>query len=267
MGTLDGSGSAWVRRVLLAIDVERYGRRLGGEQDAVQRHLLEIISSAYGGAGLTWARLSHPDAVGLGGGACVLNQDQGDGVLGLFPAGIDEPRVVAALVKGVAVGLRLHNRDRVERARLRLRMAIGQGVVRLGATGVPGRPAVEVCRLRDSGPARAALNAAPEVDLVVVLQADVFRAAVEDVNDELLVEDFRPAEVREKEFVGTAWLTVARGARFGPPGVFPASRGLHPDSSGGLDRAGGLRGMIAPGGLVPPDGLLANENEPGLWGV
>jgi len=91
----------------------------------------------------------------------------------LLPAGIDEPRALAALTRSVAAELRGINAAGGGR-RLRLALAVNEGVVVLRPAGFSGWAIGRACRLAASPQARSALAGDPASDLVGRLTDRIF---------------------------------------------------------------------------------------------
>ncbi|MEU4619604.1 hypothetical protein AB0G04_06465 [Actinoplanes sp. NPDC023801] len=185
------------RRPLLSVDARGYGAADGRRQMAIQQGLIEVMTAAAAAAGLPrndWD--------------C---QPAGDGELAVLPAGVPESALIDDFVRLLAGHLADHNEDRRDDARLRLRLAVHNGVVERAANGWAGAGAVVVSRLADAGPARAAQEAIPAAGLVVVLSNRVFLDTVAQGHTSLRAVRFRKVEVRHKEFRDDAWLYCPDG--------------------------------------------------------
>jgi hypothetical protein len=184
------------RRVLVCVDMERYSRRDNVLQHRAQAALTEILAAASEEAGLRRAEWRI--------------QQAGDGEFSVLPAGTSERRVVAGLPANLDRLLRSHNRGLAPEARVRLRVAVHQGLVHLdGSNGVPGDDAVEVCRLADASELKEALRLAPGADVALIVSDVVYRDVV------LNYRDLRPdlfvrvaASVTGKAFRARAWIHV-----------------------------------------------------------
>ncbi|MGC4813962.1 hypothetical protein ACLQ29_25810 [Micromonospora sp. DT228] len=135
-------------------------------------------------------------------------QPTGDGELALVPPGRNEPRVVDDFVRHVDAELARLNRRRADGERVRLRIAVHQGVAYPSANGFAGQGVVTVSRLLNSAPLHRALTAAPAANVAVALSDDVFRTLVLGDHTTLTERDFRPVTVAEKEYQATAWVRV-----------------------------------------------------------
>jgi hypothetical protein len=119
----------------------------------------------------------------------------GDIEVALLPVGIDEPRVIPALIGALAQTLRHVNAGQDDGARIRLRMAIHEGITILTAEGFTGQAVGRVCQLAGSQPLRAALAAERGADLAVLLSDQVFTDLIQFSHVGLSRSQFRRAEV------------------------------------------------------------------------
>jgi hypothetical protein len=182
------------RRVLLCLDAKGYGTRDDRQQDDLQHDLVRITSLAASRAGL---ERSLWDV-----------QYSGDGALAVLPSNVPESRVIDDFTRQLSYALADHNHDRTESARLRLRLAIHQGLVRSSAAGFAGQGPVSVARMADSEPVRAALLAFRSAHLVVILSASLFTEVVTQRHTRLAQKDFREVRIKNKTFTATGWLHV-----------------------------------------------------------
>jgi hypothetical protein len=185
------------RRLLISVDMERYSRRSNVQQYEAQRHFRELLHEA-------------ADAVGLDRVAW-MTQQAGDGELAIVPRDVSESRVIGRFVPELNRRLRHHNSSRLPAARIRLRVAVHQGLVHLdGANGFPGNAVVFVCRLCDAEPVKKALAAFPDAGVALVVSTEIFRDVVTEYPEEMRPERFVRIEVAhpDKEFREDAWLCV-----------------------------------------------------------
>jgi hypothetical protein len=103
----------------------------------------------------------------------------GDMEIAVLPVGIDEPRVIPSMISSLAETLRVLNADQDDGARIRLRMALHEGVTILTADGFTGGAVSGACQLADSPPLRAALATERDADLAVMLSDQVFRDLIQ----------------------------------------------------------------------------------------
>lgn len=184
------------RFLMLAVDAWRYGPRDDRQQVDLQRFLDEGLRTAARRSGLddsTW-RI----------------QDAGDGRLALLPDSGSEPVLVDSFIRELDTWLARHNHDRVPAARLRLRVAVHNGPAIPAALGHGGNAVVHVCRLRDSSPVRAALDSAPDANLVLAVSTVIFDDVIRQRHTSLHANDFTKVEIADtaKDFAATAWVRV-----------------------------------------------------------
>jgi tetratricopeptide (TPR) repeat protein len=184
------------RRLCLCLDVEGYGGQDAPAQADIQRVLLQLMAAA-----ATAARLDRSHWA---------TQAKGDEVLALLPLGPAEPQLVDEFVRHLDKDLARLNRPRRTDARIRLRLAIHQGVAYRADNGFAGEAVVAVSRLVNAAPVRRALAAAAEADLVVVLSDGVYREVVRPGHTTYRADEFRRVDVQEKEFHGDAWIHLPR---------------------------------------------------------
>lgn len=185
------------RRLLISVDMERYSRRSNLQQYEAQEHFRKLLHEAASDVGLdrvTWT-----------------TQQAGDGELAILPRDVAESRVIGRFVPELNRRLRGYNSSRVPAARIRLRVAVHQGMVHLdGANGFPGNAVVFVCRLCEAEPVKRALAAFPDAGVALIVSTDIFRDVVTEYPEEMRPERFRRIEVvhPEKQFQEYAWLCV-----------------------------------------------------------
>jgi hypothetical protein len=182
-----------IRKLCVAYDVEHYSGRGTRREYETQQRLADVLEFAFEEAGVA----STDREV----------QEQGDGGIALLPTGgaVDEPRLIVGLLRGLRTGLAELNEDLVEAARVRLRVALQDGVVHRAAHGYAGPAVVEVCRLRDAEPVRQALGASSG-SMVVAVADSLYRDVLAHGYHGLPGSAFVPVEVHVKTFSGRAWI-------------------------------------------------------------
>jgi hypothetical protein len=212
------SMGAGTRRLCVAYDVEHYSQRGTKREYATQQRLSDVLSFAFG-------------EVGLAAGEYEL-QEQGDGGLALLPTGgtVDEPRLIVGLLNGLRNALTELNEDLVEQARVRLRVALHEGVVHRAPHGYVGPAVIEVCRLRDADPVRSALADSDSV-LVAVVADGLYRDVLAHGYHGLPGTVFTPVDVQVKSFSARAWIYLPGAAQ--SPGREPATPGGPGDGDSG----------------------------------
>lgn len=135
-----------------------------------------------------------------------------DAMVALLPAGIDEPRAVASLVSTLDEELRRANGSRDKTGRVRLRMAVHEGVTVLTHGGFAGRAVDRARQLACSPPLQAALAAHPGADLVVLLSGQVYDDVTQFGDPYLAPDLFQRAEITSpaRGYRDTGWILVPR---------------------------------------------------------
>jgi hypothetical protein len=157
-----------VRSMCLAYDLQSYSSHGVRQQLSIQEQLSRLLRGVFAEAGL------REDSYRV--------QPQGDGGVALLPTGrgIDEPRMLVNLIRGFEVGLAENNEQLLADLRLRLRMALDQGViVHDAAHGFVGGAVVNACRIRDSAAIRQALASSTGY-LVVAVTHELYRDVFAD---------------------------------------------------------------------------------------
>jgi hypothetical protein len=171
-----------VRRLCIAMDLEHYSQRPDSGQVEAQRAMSGLLREAGRHGALERAQWDI--------------QQQGDGELALLPPGIDEAYVVTSLMQQVTSGLHRYNRYASADARLRMRIAVHEGLTYLAESGFAGDAVNTVCRLRDAREAKMALRDARS-DVVLIVSERIFRDVI--CGDDSY--DLPPASFRETEIV------------------------------------------------------------------
>lgn len=202
-----------IRKLCVAYDVEHYSGRGTRREYAAQQRLSDLLEFAFGEAGVP---PGSPEV-----------QEQGDGGIALLPTGgtVDEPRLIADLLRALVTGLVELNEDLVEQARIRLRAGLHEGVVHRAAHGYVGPAVVEVCRLRDADAVRSAL-AGSDAPMVAVVADGLYRDVLSQGHHGLLASAFAPVDVTVKTFTGRAWIYL--------PGSPAPGSNWPPESAGQL---------------------------------
>jgi hypothetical protein len=184
------------RRLLVSADMEGYSKRNNILQHRAQAAFKKVMDDATAELGLQ--RVNW------------LIQQGGDGELAILPPGTSERLVVTRLVPVVDRLLRLHNEGLASQARVRLRIAIHQGLVHLdGHNGFPSEAVVHVCRLVDAPELKAALRRFPGAGVALIVSDSMYRDVVRHYPD-LRPEQFAQvsADLPNKDFSATAWIYV-----------------------------------------------------------
>lgn len=201
-----------VRRLCLAVDIEKYSARDNADMVRLQRVLLRTLRTACARAGVDWERCGR--------------QAQGDGYLLVMEPGIDEARVVPLLLEGLTEGLAkanaeaatAHQRRPTEASDqgatrdIRMRACLHQGIVHEADSGYAGSAVVALFRVLDSGPVRRALSRNPSTHLVAAFSDTLYKDLVATGYEGLSEEGFERADihVEAKNFTAVAWIHGAR---------------------------------------------------------
>jgi hypothetical protein len=189
-----------VRRLCIAVDLERYSRRADSDQVEAQRAMSALLHSAGQHGALERAQW--------------LIQPQGDGELALLPPGIDEAYVISSLVHHVRAGLHRYNQRVRDNGRLRMRIAVHEGVTFVADSGFAGDAINTVCRLRDARESKEALSAT-ESDLVLIASARIFHDVIRGSDGyDMPSAEFRETEIvmADKGFRAQAFIYAGRAA-------------------------------------------------------
>ena len=171
-----------VRRLCIAVDLERYSQRDDPGQIEAQRAMSKLLREAGEHGALERAQWHI--------------QPQGDGELALLPPGINEAFVITSLTRRLRDGLHRYNRNVNTAARLRMRVAVHEGMTYVTEAGFAGDAINTVCRLRDAQESRDALRATRN-DLVLIVSARIYQDVVCGHD----AYDLPPASFRETEIV------------------------------------------------------------------
>ncbi|MFI6579233.1 hypothetical protein ACIBFB_25895 [Nocardiopsis sp. NPDC050513] len=188
--------SPGIRRMCVFGDARSYSTRDALGQIEVQRALTTGLGTA-----CERARIDR---------AHWIRQEQGDGELALLPPGIDEAWTLNGLVRELRAWLYHYNRDRNDEARLRVRLAVHEGIVYAADNGFAGEAVVTLTRLCNASAAKQALTDNPRADLVVIVSERIFNDVVSQNLHELLADDFSEVRVDDpaKGFRERAWVAL-----------------------------------------------------------
>ncbi|MET7396858.1 hypothetical protein ABZS66_25585 [Dactylosporangium sp. NPDC005572] len=252
-----------VRRLCVAVDIEKYSHRGAPRHAAAQGRLLRVL-------GVAAAAGNVPRSLWI-------RQPSGDGELSVLPAGIDEPRFVRGFVAalrdelaapGGAAGAGLEP--------LRLRVAIHEGPVDEADNGFAGDTVIDVCRMCDAAHLRKALERHAGSGFVLALSDPVYRGVITPRYGGLAPEDFWPATLVTKDRSLSVHLHVPDPAVRTEPQPVPsvlreAGRyavvaapvtfdGTRPDVRAAGEIAGSLGGVLSVLGYELPQGVLVEPD-------
>lgn len=188
------------QRLCLAVDLRQYSRHPPAEHVDGQTRLVRVIEHAVHRTRVSRIR--------------VQRQDQGDGLLAVFPSDTDDIRVVPALVLGLRDGMYQTNCSPGPFGRMRMRSAIGRGSVSRSPSGYVGDCVITVSRMVDSIELRAAIEDREHSDLALAITQELHTDVIAPSPPGLPASEFMPAELAnpDKEFVTSAWMYVPRSA-------------------------------------------------------
>jgi hypothetical protein len=195
------SQSGRMLRIGFVLDVAGYGARSAPLQNDVQRRLPPLVINSLAECGI--------DLDGIG------HEWTGDGINAIMPADVDPTVVLPVLIRSLAANLRADNARTIDR--IRLRMAIGVGLVEHNTAGFGGPMIIDINRLVDSAPLRAALSAYPSADLAVAITDQVLATVIRPGYPGIPESQFTRVEVVAKEFAGPAWIWVSARQWSAPP--------------------------------------------------
>ncbi|WP_018504452.1 hypothetical protein [Parafrankia discariae] len=185
-----------------------------------------------------------------------VNRPSG-GELAVFPPGIDEGRVVSDFVRELRRTLARVNARPAPR--LRLRVALHQGITRVDEQGYGGRAIVKAGRLRDADVLDRELAEHPESDLVLIVSGELFDDLTGDLTGDTAAGDHafgfgapgdgdrgdQPSDLRRVDFRPVTLDVPDSGQRSlawvlapAPPPVRPALAGRRPARRDASSRAG-----------------------------
>jgi O-acetyl-ADP-ribose deacetylase (regulator of RNase III) len=185
------------------IDVVGYGARPALAQESVQHRLLLLVGHVLRDCGAGFDTVDY--------------QWTGDGVNVFLPSDIDPTTALSNLIRSITRHLARDNRHCDDR--IRLRMAVGVGIVGQSAVGFAGSTVVGINRLVDSAPLREAIAEHGSADLVVLVSDHVHAYVIRPGYPGLPTAEFRPVQVAVKEFREPAWLWIAPADSAGPAGL------------------------------------------------
>ena len=214
-----------IHHLIIKIDAERSGHLVNPAKLRLREVIHEVIDQAF-------------RASGIAEDLCRI-EDRGDGALIIVPPAVPEARMVGVWIEEVHQALRAHNGASDSLGRVRVRIGAHAGQVHTDSHGVAGADVDLACRLEDSAPARATLDAAHAAHLVVVVSTVLYESVVHHGGRFIDPECYREVRVRLKETDTTAWVTVPGYSV--PPvpaeGASPASSRVAPEDRAQQDSA------------------------------
>lgn len=236
--------------------MERYSPRDNLRQYRAQQLFREVMAEAVANIGLdreSWT-----------------TQQSGDGELAILPAETSELTVVADFVPALDRILRDHNRSLLPEAKVRLRVAIHQGLVHLtGANGFPGEAVVEVSRLLDAEPLRQALRTFPQASVALIVSRSIFQDVVRHGYRGLRPDRFVQVQVAVKQLAAEAWISVpdedVGAVAWEQPAAVPAPAQPEPPKADPIPTTYQISGVTTHGPAVFGPGGTAIGTVHGTW--
>jgi hypothetical protein len=187
------SRSGRMLRMGFVLDVAGYGARSAPLQNEVQRRLPPLVVNTLAKCGMDLDDVGH--------------EWTGDGINAVMPADMDPAVVLPVLIRSLAVNLTADNTRSADR--IRLRMAVGVGLVERNRAGFGGPMIVDINRLVNSAPLRAALSSYPAADLAVAISDPVHDTVIRPGYPGIPGTQFSRVDVFAKEFAAPAWIWVS----------------------------------------------------------
>lgn len=159
------------RRIVISVDMANYSRRNNLLQYQAQTDFRSIMDAA-----AEELAVDRP---------AWLQQQAGDGELAILPADASERTLVAKMTPTLDTLLRQYNIGRAAESRIRLRVAVHQGLVHLdGANGFPGEAVITVSRLVDAPVVKDALRRRfPRADVALIVSDQLYTDVVCQYHD------------------------------------------------------------------------------------
>jgi hypothetical protein len=190
-------------RMAFVLDVVGYGARNVPQQQEVTRRLRALVDATLDECDLKL----DPEIVDY--------QWTGDGINAVLPADIDPTATLPVLIRSLAAALGADNARSADR--IRIRMAVSVGLIERGVTGFDGLLIVDINRLVDSAPLRAALSETPSADLAVAVSDHVYAMMIRPGYAGIPAGQFTRVDVVAKEFSEPAWLWLSARQWSDPP--------------------------------------------------
>jgi hypothetical protein len=175
------------------LDVAGYGARTAPLQSEVQRRLPALVAHMLRKCGMDFD--------------CVEHEWTGDGINAVLPADMDPTVTLPTMIRSLAAQLGADNARSSDR--IRLRMAVGVGLIEHSAAGFGGPMVLDINRLVDSTPLRAALVRHPAADLVVAISDQVHSTVIRPGYLGIPSGQFNRVHVVAKEFSAPAWIWIS----------------------------------------------------------
>lgn len=193
-------------RMGFTVDVAAFGARSMPERDQAQRRLRRLVATTLDNCGLPLDE------------NVVAHEWTGDGVKAMLPADIDPVAVLPVLIRSMAANLGTDNAYYADR--IRLRMAVGVGVVERRPGEFRGPLVVDLTRLVDAQGLRSALTNYPHADLAVAISDHLHALVIRPGYPGIPGRQLTRVDVVAKEFSEPAWIWISARQWTGSP-YFP----------------------------------------------
>ena len=225
------------RRLVIVTDTERYSSRSSVLQHEAQAAFDEALTAA--------ARVADVDRPAW------QRQPSGDGELAVLPPEVDEPLLLSAFLPAIDTHLRRYNAYRVTEARIRIRVALHQGLLFVDSrNGFAGEAVNTTARLVDAPPLKAAFRAFPAANVACIVSDGIYRDIVCGGYEGIRRDRYSKIKVElpDKDFAEDAWISILsedvttigldppRAGSPEPSPTGPAGSGV---STGNIDNNGG----------------------------
>lgn len=147
-------------------------------------------------------------AAGIPADRVLRMEDRGDGYLALADVTVSLATIVADFARELGIALRAHNSLSNDEGRVRLRVAVNQGVVLFDRKSFTSEAVIATARLVDAEQVKVALRGAPEANIAFVISDKVFRDSVAERFRGLDPANFERIDVRSDKYEGIGWLQV-----------------------------------------------------------
>ena len=182
-------------RALLATDIEHSA----GRGDPALRRIRDVL--------FTELRASV-EYSGIDWDGC-LRRDLGDGMVLTAPRDTPLTSLIQPLTAQLSQRLRAHNRESSDLTKVRARIAVHAGHVRVDGDAVTGQPLEVLARLLDAPNAKKALLEAPQsVSVALLVSQHVHDEAVQHGYLGIDPDDFQRIPITVKEYSGYGWLQL-----------------------------------------------------------
>ncbi|WP_147312238.1 GUN4 domain-containing protein [Thermomonospora umbrina] len=236
----------------MSVDIKGFSGLPHGRQERLQLALARVLDAAAETAGVDRERWDR--------------RGDGDGEVAVLPGDTDLALMVGPWTAALNRRLADHNDDHLPEMRLRLRVAMHVDAIRPdpGPLGHTGPALITLARLLDSTPLRAALDAAPEANLALMISEPLYRKTALAEVDGLRPWQFERVRVDNKEFHENAYVHVPPAMR--PPKPPKSLKPPKPSRPPASDRRGPLDWVVPKGsadsGRVRLDMAPPPEPEP-----